>query len=449
MTHSPLLINSTMNTSPFSSMARKPHPMKKISSLSLLSVFIFNTLFLNTLYANTPTSPTTCDMSDYLTGNWGGARCDLEDHGVTLNSTYITDAMDNFSGGRSQGFSHTDSLSISANFDLEKIMHWTGAEFFIDGTQGDGQEIAAKYIGSVFSPMEIYTTNSFMLNNLYYKQFFKINKNTFFKLGRLASDDDFATNPIYSNFVSAEINANPGVLFFNSPFSADSGSQWGAYGQVQAENFITKLAVYNTSDQVRKTEYHGTYFNLESNNGALLMLEEDYEIGENFIKLPAEYSLGALYVTGNNQIKYQTNQKISGNYGAYIQLIQQFTRPNGISSTQGLSGFISLVAFPSDRNQFPFYGQVGLSDEGLIKNRPLDSFNIAYLYGKFSQDYSNYQVSQGLLNQTYEAVYEINYKIQWAPWSYIQPDLQIIQNPGGAHQYHNAWVAGTEFGVSF
>ncbi|MFK5284279.1 carbohydrate porin, partial [Lacticaseibacillus paracasei] len=76
---------------------------------------------------------------------------------------------------------------------------------------------------------------------------------------------------------------------------------------------------------------------------------------------------------------------------------------------------------------------------GLIKNRPLDSFNIAYLYGKFSQDYSNYQVSQGLFNQTYEAVYEINYKIQWTPWSYIQPDLQIIQNPGGAHQYHNAW----------
>lgn len=414
---------------------------KKLGLISLLSTVVFNIIYADGVSQS-------CDMSGYLTGDWGGSRCGLEDHGVSLNAVYSSDSLEAFLGGRSQGFSYVDAFNISADFDLEKIMHWTGAEFFIDATQGDGEELAARHVGSVFSPMEVYGTNSFMVNNIYYKQSL-VNEGSFFKLGRLAADDDFATHPIYSNFVAANINSNPGSLFFNSPFSSDSGSQWGAYGQAQLGEFFTKLGVYNTSNLVAKTEYHGTNFSFESNNGALLVLEEDYEVADNSLELPAEYSLGGLYVSGNNQINYQTGQKISGNYGGYIQLVQQFTRPNGILSTQGISGFVSLVGFPSNRNELPFYGQIGLSDRGLLSFRPMDSLNIAYLYGKFGSDYSHYQVSQGLKDQSYEAELEINYRVQLAAWGYIEPDLQMIQNPGGAHQYHDAWIAGAEFGVNF
>ncbi len=389
-----------------------------------------------------------CDGSNYLTGDWDGARCALLDEGVDLEGSYTMNTLGDFLGGKSRGVDYADALDISANLDLSKLLNWRGAEFFISAVQVDGKNIGTEKVGSVFSPMEIYTGNGFLFENIYLKQNI-FNPSSFLKLGRINPSDDFMTHPIYDQFVSAAINANPGSVFFNTPFTSDSDSEWGLFGQTQAGSFVTKAGVYNTVQDTNQVKYHGLQMSFNNNDGAFIDLEEDYLISNNSFDLPAEYSLGGLYVTGNNQVNYQTGQKVSGNYGAYIQLVQQFTRPNGLLSTQGLSGFLTVIGFPSDRNPFPFFGEMGLTDQGLLEYRPMDVLGLAYFYGKFGNHYSDYQASLGNPNQSYEGAIEINYKIQLTNWGYLEPDFQWVQNPGGANQYHDAWVAGVQAGVVF
>lgn len=423
--------------------------MLSLISLSLLCV-------LGSVSGKTPKSSrditlpvkTDCDQTGYLTGDWGGYRCDLLDSGVDLEGSYTMDYLGNLLGGESRGFNYADAFDLSANFDLEKLLNWSGAEFFISAIQGDGQNLGVKRVGSVFTPMQVYTNSGFTVDNIYLKQSL-FEASSFFKIGRIDAGDDFITHPIYQQFVSGGINANPIAVFFNTPFSIDPNTEWGLYGQNQTGRFVSKLGAYNTVGDVNQSKYHGVQFSFNNDNGVLLDVEEDYVVSNNSLDLPAEYSLGALWVTGENQTNYQTGQKASGNYGGYIQLVQQFTRPNGLFTTQGLSGFATVLLFPTDRNMFPFYGEMGLTDEGLIQNRPLDTLGVAYLYGKFGSDYANYQVGLGNLRQSYESAFELNYKIQMTSWGYLEPDFQWVQNPGGADQYHDAWVAGLQGGVVF
>ena len=47
------------------------------------------------------------------------------------------------------------------------------------------------------------------------------------------------------------------------------------------------------------------------------------------------------------------------------------------------------------------------------------------------------------------AVIELTYMIQVNEWFTFQPDLQYIINPGGAHQYSDAFVLGFQSSVQF
>ena len=48
-----------------------------------------------------------------------------------------------------------------------------------------------------------------------------------------------------------------------------------------------------------------------------------------------------------------------------------------------------------------------------------------------------------------ETVYEVYYAFQLTPWCAITPDLQIIRNPGGNRDSHDAAVASLRIRVFF
>ena len=48
-----------------------------------------------------------------------------------------------------------------------------------------------------------------------------------------------------------------------------------------------------------------------------------------------------------------------------------------------------------------------------------------------------------------EMVVEFTYKAILTPWLYIQPDAQLIINPGGTQDLNNAFVIGGRVSINF
>src|SRR5437762_13799818 len=68
-----------------------------------------------------------------LTGDWGGARKDLEDAGVSLGTTDVSETLSNPTGGIRQRTIYQGLLDVSVSLDLEKLAKWPGATFYVDG----------------------------------------------------------------------------------------------------------------------------------------------------------------------------------------------------------------------------------------------------------------------------------------------------------------------------
>lgn len=389
-----------------------------------------------------------CDMSAYLTGDWGGYRCKLINDGVNITGSYTSDTMFNISGGRSRGGGYASSWGLNFDFDLAKLIGLKNTSFYFNLVQRSGTNIAKTRIGNLFSLQQVYGNETFIVDAIYLKYQFG-NSEDWFKFGRLNAGDDFMQSDIYYQFVSNGIDGNPVGVFFNMPFSSYPNAQWGAYIQGEPINHIIgRFGVYNTAD-VAHSRYHGLFTPFVSENGVMLTTEWDYIQNNNANGLPAKYGVGFLYVTGKNQTNFTNGQQVRGNYGVYYQITQMFTRPNGPGTKQGLSGFVAMQFYPQDRNQIPFFSISGLTYTGLLPSRPDDTLGVAYVYGKMSRDLANLQSANGALPQNFEAVIELNYRVQVNKWFYVEPTTQYILHPGGTGSIPDAWAVGFQVGVTF
>tara|TARA_B100000614_G_scaffold216847_1_gene201833 strand:+ start:300 stop:728 length:429 start_codon:yes stop_codon:yes gene_type:complete len=132
---------------------------------------------------------------------------------------------------------------------------------------------------------------------------------------------------------------------------------------------------------------------------------------------------------------------------------------------QGLSMFLRLGATPEDRNLVSFYADAGMAYKGPFDGRDDDVVGIAFGYAQISDDASDLDRDNILLNgvnnpvRDYEAVLELTYFAQITPWWSLQPDIQFIFHPGGnvadpndptgVRAIDDAVVAGLRTTISF
>ena len=80
-----------------------------------------------------------------------------------------------------------------------------------------------------------------------------------------------------------------------------------------------------------------------------------------------------------------------------------------------------------------------------MPSRSDDIFAFIFAYGLFSDDLNEFNRDNGDPLQDYEVILELNYRIQIAPWLFLQPDVQFVINPDGRSDINDALVIG--FGV--
>jgi porin len=152
---------------------------------------------------------------EMLTGNWGGRRQQLQDAGVEFGLTDVVETLSNPVGGIKQSTIYQGLLTASLALDLDRLAHWPGGSFYIDGYQISGRGLSRNAIGNLLAVSTIEALPSTRLHDLWLQQEFAHGQ-TSLRVGQIALDDEFYVSQHSSNFVNSTFGC-PDLLAVDLP----------------------------------------------------------------------------------------------------------------------------------------------------------------------------------------------------------------------------------------
>ncbi len=214
---------------------------------------------------------------DTATGDWRGARKDLEKAGVTPALNFTTDLQTNPIGGIEPSGAYAGMWVGELEFDFDTMVGIPGLTLFAAGSSDQGRDLSGDDIGNVFGVAQVFNGNGLRLNQLYLQQ------NLFddaisLAMGRLSSGDDFAASDSYAFYVSGAVNGNPTSILVNIPsFTTPPYAQWGVRATVNpSDAFYISAGAYNADPVVQDDDRHGVDFRLNPGDGVLSLAEVGY-----------------------------------------------------------------------------------------------------------------------------------------------------------------------------
>jgi porin len=442
--------------------------MEKIKSAGLTLVFL---LWSQTVGAQekidsaTPVSLRPFQLilpRDHLFGDWYGLRSKLEEAGVSPTFTFVTDIAGNPVGGRDQGLTHADNLGLDLLFDLDKLVGLKGGSFLVSMSQRSGSSLSREYIGNVFTTQQVFGGQTFHLIDVAYQQKL-LDEKLDFRVGRIATGDDFLVSAYDYLFMQNGFCGNPVGIFFNAPgMTAYPNATWGARLKVSpTPRLYIMTGIYNGDPSIRDIDHNGADFSMD---GPVFVINE---VGYELNGLPGESQLLGNYKAGfwyddSTFTDFRTvgfagapaTQR--GGWGFY-GLFDQVLVPFGTArDNRGFGVFGSFIAAPDQSiSQLPYFFTIGLACRGIFESRPRDAAGFAIVYGAFSSDLRHSQARQQQLDptigvQNYETVLELTYRLYFQKTAvFFQPDLQYVIRPGGTGKIDNALVLGCQIGINF
>jgi porin len=379
-----------------------------------------------------------------LTGDWGGARTKLRDFGIEFDADVTADSSYNLGGGLKKGKGFTGLLQLGLTLDLEKIVGWTGGEFYAGAYFIRGQGITTNETGNLLTISNIEAEHANLLGEVYFKQKLFDDKLQI-KIGQLAADGDFAVSETAALFVNSTFGW-PGLNGTDLPsggpaYPVPTPGVHVAYEFNDA--FSVQAGVYNGDpagrDDVNK---HNTDF--PTNDGTFAIGELIYKA--NFAGLPGTYKAGAWY----SSLHFDDISRVDGAgdpirrkgdyalYGVIDQTVWQGGGDGGDlknptpSPEQSLSVFARAVVTPQqNRNLIDWYFDLGFNAKGFTPGRPDDVFGVAFAYAHISKDQREVDRDAGDPLHRAEMVIEASYQAKITGWLNIQPYFQYVVRPGG------------------
>lgn len=408
---------------------------------------------------------------DHAFGNIFGIRDAMEASGVTFFGSYEANIGANVVGGREKGEAYSDNFDFGLRFDLEKIMGWDGGSFTVQGVQRNGTSLTNNYIGNFYQVQQNFGVQTTMFYGMYFEQQF-LDDRASLKIGRFATNEDFATSPIYGLYMGNAIDGNPKSLVSSGAFTSYPGSTWAArFKYDTTEETSLSLGVYQNNDWLYNDRKNGLDWSVRGDDGVMFIGQfgwnpvfnkrtvsssapsggksaKDVVTTTETVGLPGHYWIGAYYSTWET-IAFDSDELRDGKYGFYIHA-DQMVYQESLDPKQGLTLWTAAVYHPDERvNVIPFQLNAGAVYRGLIPGREEDSTIFGASYGLFSDDYASEERKAGRGTPDYELVFELGHRIQLTKFAYVMPELQWIVNPAGTGRIDDALVVGLRIGVTF
>jgi len=380
------------------------------------------------------------DRDEMLTSNWYGFRDKVRNLGITASGSYYLALQTNLTGGSHQMWGYVGQLTTAVDFNFEKMLKIPGMSLYVSNFWGTGSNLTAN-LGSVFPVNPEYGVGAY-LGEIYLQQKF-LNGDLTAAAGRLGANYTFAALPVFANYVSAGVNSAPESLVANdlSFVGSPPGLEWGAQAIYNVTPAVQVAAgIFDTN---ANSANNGNVFPLQQGNkGALVTAQLSYLFnqGSKDEGLPGQYTAG--FFVDNNAFTTLPLRDLSsdGNSGVFVLGQQMVYRPAGPGTTAGLTIW-GAWTYSSKQlvSSMPVFGGAGCSYEGLIKQRPRDTVNVGWIYGKTSTFIPGAVAAKML---------EVNY--QWEPKRYITvtPDFQYVWHPTGTNEAGTA-VLGVQVSVTF
>jgi porin len=354
---------------------------------------------------------------------------------LSFEASYIGDVVRNFSGGIKKGSSYLGLANFKISFDTKAARLWKGGQLFINAANAHGGNPSADLVGDFHTVSNIEADEISYIHELWYKQ----TLNQFEIVGGL---QDLNTDFVSSEFGSLYINSTfgtPSTIADNVPSpifpltSIGISLKWNI-----SDKGNWKIAVFDGLPTELSHNAHNLKWNFNKDEGVFAVSE--YQFTPEFkTGVKGSYRAGIYYhsqlvVTAEENNKTKLYNYNTGLYVIADQMIYQKPGSNG-----GLGIFAQLAISPKAINTHNLYYGLGLSYQGLFKNREDDKLGIAFTNAGFSEK-----------DKKNETVLEICYKAQLTENLYIQPDLQYVIHPEGTGQtLANATVGFIRFGISF
>lgn len=396
------------------------------------------------------TFPVSIDASLGPFGDPGGVRAALRAQGIDLTFLSTSEVLGNPRGGIRTGPIYAGKIEAILAIDLERLAGLPGFTAFANAFQihdtGGLRDRSFQRLITI-SNIEAYPTTR--LSELWLER--RWESGLALRIGQLAADGEFFTAETGKPFLS---NDWPTITGANLPSGGPAYPLATPGLRLRYDpiaDFSGLLAVFNgdPGDQ-RVTNRYGTNFRL--NDPPLVMAELQWRRNQqsDASGLAASFKLGGYRHFGRfehlridaeglrlgDPVSSGTARRLRGTSGLYGVVEQQLYRPEGGGPASGISVYARLSGSPSDRNLIDLWADGGVVVAGLVPGRPDDLFGASVIYARIGTaargfDRDRIALGGGGFVRAAEASLELSYQMQVMPGWTVQPDIQVILNPGG------------------
>ncbi|HEX2685186.1 MAG TPA: carbohydrate porin, partial [Kofleriaceae bacterium] len=362
---------------------------------------------------------------EHLTGNWGGARSALADHGVTIDVFYASEAFT--ARGESSVLGHLDA---AITLDTHKLGLWDGGTFYALGQNNHGNRGITDAVGSAQPVTNLEAEPYTQLTELFFEQT-GAGERLRIRIGKQDANRDFGTPRFGGNF----INNNFGMLP-NAPLPSYPTTGLGALVAVTPVGWLTtKLAVYEGSPAAGGL---GLTRAFRDGGGATFAGSgaATHHVGPQG-RDGGTTSIGGWWQANDTSevgVPPDMARTFDDNAGFFVQNDERiYLHPDDPSDPRGLTVILRFSWARPDRNEIQRYAGGSAAWHG-IGPRTNDTAGIGA--GRLMLA-APLGTTPGPSNEWF---LEAFYKLRFTTFISLQPDLQWFRHPGGDGR--DALVAG-------
>lgn len=387
-----------------------------------------------------------------LTGDWFGRRSELAAQGVVFDIRYVSLPVYNAHGGFDTGFFGAGPLGITATVDTEKLCDHPGGTLFFDWEfnhwyNGRFAPLGAfdptgSFVGVNTNFVEADVADINQIAQLFYEQSW-MNDGAAVAFGKMDANARFASVQAAGAFQYSSAMYTPTLNRFIPTYPNESTALVGRIGNESSVAakfgwFDGTSAAYDPATGMSgpDTGPRGprTFFDNGGNWWLVAQLDTAWSVES---LLAGSASIGAWVQTGDVATLGTDTTGVSDVPGCYVQWQQMLWTPSPDLAANG-GGVTYFGQFGwSDPAKNPVHWSLmtGVSATGIFQSRPADAAGILFSHAQFTSDQGIYRsvARDGQLGSAggFEDAVESFYIWQWTNWSYLQPGVMWIINPGG------------------
>lgn len=391
--------------------------------------------------------------------------------GVSLLLEYTGEAADIAAGGNRKGMDYAGQLHLKADFDLDRIADLSGASFHVTLINRHGRNASKDYLGdTILQAQEIFGGTHGAIVHLVYAYAELARGNGAFDLmaGRLPVTHDFASSPLYCEFLNTLVCGSPRATVGDPAFTIFPNSTWGGRLRLKPRSDVALQAgVFQVRPEFGgKSGFDWSF----AGTGAYFPLELDYLPKLGKAGLPGHYKLGVSYDTSNYPDLFRNiaglpiaisslSARQHGGRTSYYALADQMLVRTGTGGTSGVVVFGGYVYLDERTARVASIAFAGVHALGLVPKRAHDSVNLLIGSVGASASLVRAQSLDVLLGQplaggavgveSHEHIVEANYDAQIVQGLHLIPDLQFVSRPGATTANQSALVGAVRVDVIF